>query len=372
MNIGLVSVDFYPHVGGIAAHVLELGRALVSAGHVVHVFTVPIGTEPVGTQSLDGMTVHRLGTSLIKPIYTWNTHRTLRSAIDAHNLDVVHVHGLRPLEATRNLTVPVIFTNHSSGFLKRLERGPAQRRRVAKRMTHVAHVLAPSRELAERTKEVGFSGPVDYIPNAVDTDRYQPGPSSYRTAWNVPDASPVLLLARRLVEKNGVVVFAQCLQYLSDLPWTAIFAGDGEERGKVESILSRHHLSDRCRLLGNVASTTMPEIYRSADISVLPSFMEATSITGLESMASSLPLVGTMVGGIPELVNDQETGLLVPPGNPEALAAAIRKLLIDGDLRHQYGRAGRQRVIDHFSWKAMALRTSEIYELYCRRTRAAA
>jgi glycosyltransferase involved in cell wall biosynthesis len=92
--------------------------------------------------------------------------------------------------------------------------------------------------------------------------------------------------------------------------------------------------------------------------------LEATSITGLEPMARSLPLVGTVVGGIPVLVNDQGTGLLVAPGNHQALAAAIRQLLVNRSLREQFGRAGRQRVIDHFSWTAMTLRTAKIYELH--------
>jgi glycosyltransferase involved in cell wall biosynthesis len=287
-------------------------------------------------------------------------------------IEVLHVHGIRPLTASRRLPVPVVFTNHSSGFLKRVAKGARQQRRMNDRMAHLCHVLAPSRELAEKTREVGFAGPVDYIPNGVDIAKFQSGPSDSQAEWQVPANTPVMLLARRLVEKNGVTVFANSLTHLTDLPWVAVFAGDGSERANVEQILARGGIADRCRLLGNVPNSKMLPIYRAADISVLPSFMEATSITGLESMATGLPLVGTNVGGIPELIQAGETGLLVPPGNPIALANALRSLLVDRELRFRMGQAGRQRAVNYFSWDSIAAQTVEIYARHLVPAKAAA
>ncbi len=372
MKLGLACVDFYPNVGGIAAHVLELGRALVRLGHEVHIFTVPIQDQTESQSSLDGMTVHRIAVHPKLPFYSWITHRYLLQAVRQLNIEVLHVHGIRPLAASRRLPVPVVFTNHSSGFLKRVAKGARQQRRISNRMTHLCHVLAPSRELADKSREVGFTGPVDYIPNGVDIAKFQSGPSECRSEWQVPVNTPVMLLARRLVEKNGVTVFAKALTHLADLPWVTVFAGDGSERASVEQILERGGIADRCRLLGNVPNSKMLPIYRATDISVLPSFMEATSITGLESMATALPLVGTNVGGIPELIRSDETGLLVPPGNPIALANALRSLLVDRDMRLRMGQAGRQRAVDHFSWDSIAAQTAEIYARYLAPAKAAA
>lgn len=372
MNIGLVCVDFYPNVGGIAAHVFELGRGLVRLGHCVHVYTVPTAGHPAGESELDGMRVHRTSVPKFKPVYSRMTRWMLNKEIAKHHLDVVHVHGIRPLEATRGLDVPVVFTNHSSGFLKRIAAGEAQRRRIGKRLTHLAHVLAPSRELAERTKDAGFTGPVDYIPNGVDINKFLPGPATCREAWKVGSDVPVLLLGRRLVEKNGVVIFAESLRHLADLEWVAVFAGDGPDRGKVEAILNSNGMKDRCRLLGNVPNDLMPAVYRSADISILPSFMEATSITGLESMATALPLVGTNVGGIPELIKDGDTGFLVPAGEPVALAEAMRRLLTDVRLRKQMGQAARERTQQLFSWDSIAEQTVNVFRQHLLATRNAA
>jgi glycosyltransferase involved in cell wall biosynthesis len=372
MNIGLVSVDFFPHVGGIAAHVRELGRALVQLGHEVHVFSVPILDQPAGESTLDGMHVHRLATTLLQPFYTRNTRRALREAIGRYGLDLLHVHGIRPLPASRDLGVPVVFTNHSSGFLKRVAAGPRQRRRIAHRLAHVDHVLAPSGELADCTAAVGFGGPVDFIPNGVDTQKFSPGKSRQRADWGVPAETPVMLLARRLVEKNGVIVFANALTRLKDLPWVAVFAGDGNQRTRIEATLAEHQLLHRCRMLGSVPNTLMPDLYRGADISVLPSFMEATSITGLESMATALPLVGSDVGGIPTLIDADQTGVLVPPGDADALAAALSGLLTDSQRRRRMGEAARRRAEACFSWRTIATQTAAVYESHLRSGKLAA
>lgn len=373
MKIALVSIDFHPDVGGVAAHVVELGKALAQQDHDVNVVAIPCGDERSPVSTLHGMRVHRPSIPKQKPIYSWMTHRWLQKFIRQEHIDVVHVHGMRPLEATKNLAAPVVFTNHTSGFLKRIKKGPAEHRKLAKRLSHVAHVLAPSQELVDATLAVGYHGPVTFISNGVDTNRFTPGPASFHDEWDVSDDEVVILLARRLVEKNGVRVFAEALTLLAqtDLKFRAIFAGDGAERGAVTQILSRNKAINSSVFLGNVMNEIMPSIYRSADISVLPSFMEATSITGLESMACGLPLVGTRVGGIPVLIDDERTGLLVEARDPEGLAKSIHRLAADAALRRTMGERARQRAADQFSWDRIANETVAIYQ-QCSELRATA
>lgn len=367
MRIGLLTADFYPNVGGVAAHVVELGRALVQLGHNVDVFTLPLGDQRERFSELHGMQVHRPAIPKGKPLFSWLMGAWLKKKLRANPVDVVHVHGLRPLEASRGLTCPVVFTNHTSGFLKRIEKGVFERDRLQRRLSHVASVLAPSDELVEATRRVGFTGPVQFISNGVDTERFSPGESTCRTQWGIRGDETVVLLARRLVEKNGVTVFAEAVTKLRNRDARIVFAGDGDERSKVESILKAGDEFGRCVFLGNVANTTMPHIYRAADISVLPSFMEATSITGLESMATGLPLVGTNVGGIPVLIKHEQTGLLVAPRDADALAASIDRLIDDVELRRRFGQAARKRAVLEFSWEGIAAQTVESYGRSARR-----
>ena len=361
MHIGLVSADFYPNVGGVAAHVVELGKALVELGHTVDVVTLPLGDQRQRVSELHGMTVHRPAIPKGQPLYSWLLSGWLRKFTAKQKLDVLHVHGVRPLEATRGLPVPIVFTNHTSGFLKRVEKGESERKRVAKRLMHVARVLAPSDELVEATKTVGYTGPVDFISNGVDTDRFSPGPASRREWWGVAPEEVVVLLARRLVEKNGVTVFADAVTRLKSRGWQVVFAGDGAERANVERILEAGDRMDRCVFLDSVPNAEMPDVYRSADISVLPSFMEATSITGLESMATGLPLVGTRVGGIPTLIKHEETGLMVDSHNAGQLAEALDRLIDDPGLRFMMGGRARERAVEFFSWSRIAQQTVDAY-----------
>lgn len=367
MHIALISADFMPNVGGVAAHVAGLGGALAALGHSVHIVTLPLGAQRAQESTWRGMTVHRPNLPKIQPLYYLLLERWLQRLLAHTPVDIIHVHGLRPLQATRHLKLPVLFTNHTSGFLRRLDQGIRQQRRLAARMAHLCHVIAPSAELAAATQKVGFDGPVTFIPNGVDTEIFQPGPTAHRKQWNVAAGETVVLLARRLVDKNGVTVFAAAAADLHDLPVRLVFAGDGPERDKVSAMLRRAHMLDRALFLGNVPNADMPDIYRAADLSVLPSFMEATSITGLESMACGLPLVGTRVGGIPDLIEEGASGLLVPPGDPAALESAMRTLILDPARRQAMGARARARAIERFSWTRIAADTLTVYEQHIRK-----
>lgn len=362
MRIGLVSADFWPNVGGVAAHVVELGRELVRQGHEVHVVTRPL-EEPAHLEAEPfGMCVHRPLLARLRPFDGWSLRRWLREFLTRTPLDLLHVHGLRPLPATRRLPVPVVFTNHTSGFLQRIERGRWARQRVAQRMRHVDLILAPSEELAEATLTLGLDVPVRYIPNGVDPVRFSPGRTAIRGRLGVSEMDVMVLLARRLVAKNGVRVLAEAARGFIRTGVRLVLAGDGPERAAVEQILRRDGVHPSAVFLGSVPNADMPDLYRAADVSVLPSFLEATSITGLESMSTGLPLVGTNVGGIPALIDDGQTGLLVPPGDPPALAAAIRRLCDSPAERARLGAAARRRVVDEFAWSVITARTVQMYQ----------
>ncbi len=361
MRIALITADFAPNIGGVASHVVELGRALIQLGEEVHVITLPLGNMRATKERWQGMTVHRPNIPRLQPFYNLTMRRWLKRFCRETQPDIIHVHGIRPLEATRGLSVPVLFTNHTSGFLKRVERGKKEHQRIAKRLSHIAHILAPSHELCDATATVGYRGPINFISNGVDIDRFSPNGSGFRQKHQISGQEVTILLARRLVEKNGVTVFAQAIATLHDLPVRIIFAGDGTEQPKVENIIQSNGLMKKSIFLGSVPNPDMPDIYRAADISVLPSFMEATSITGLESMACGVPLVGTSVGGIPTLIDDQKSGLLVPAGNPEALGEAMKKLVLDPELRKSMGAVSLTRARELFSWQHIATETLKIY-----------
>jgi glycosyltransferase involved in cell wall biosynthesis len=108
------------------------------------------------------------------------------------------------------------------------------------------------------------------------------------------------------------------------------------------------------RFSGRVEADDMPARYTAATIAVMPSLEEAFGLPVVEAMASGLPVVGSRVGGIQEIVADGVTGLLVPAGDAGALAGAIEQLLADPDRAHRLGAAGRERAVERYSWDAVA------------------
>lgn len=363
MKVLLACMDFPPNVGGVAAHVYELGRALVRLGHEVRVASLRLPADAPALEDLDGMDVRR---ATAGPRWLWQ-HRLRRLIADAvaeFRPDVIHVHGLRPLRPARGLGVPVVFTNHTSGFLMRLERGRFWARRLGRIMAHAAITIAPSHELEEASIRAGFPcARTRYIPNGVDAGRFRPDVDGapVRTALGIPADAMVVLAARRMVPKNGVRYLAAAAKGFVRDGVVLVLVGDGEERPLVERILAEDGIADRVILTGARGNAEMPGFYAASDVVVLPSLREATSIAGLEAMATGRPLVGSRVGGIPELIEDGRTGLLVPPADPDALAAAVCRLLDDPDLRKKAGDLARLRVVEQFSWDVVAARTVDAY-----------
>ena len=135
--------------------------------------------------------------------------------------------------------------------------------------------------------------------------------------------------------------------------------GEGRDRERLEKLARELDLSERIHLPG-----WQEDIYsalRLLDVFVLPSINESAGLVLLEAMACGLPVVATRVGGIPEYVADGETGLLVPPRDPGALAEAIASLIVDPAKRAAFGRAGRQRVEAHFTAERMVAETARLY-----------
>ena len=150
-------------------------------------------------------------------------------------------------------------------------------------------------------------------------------------------AGRTLVFAGRLGPQKALGV---ALQALVDVPGvTLAVAGDGPERSALERRAGELGLDGRVSFLGSVPRAQVLRLFRAADASVLPSAWENFPHTVVEALAVGCPVIATAVGGVPEVVRDGENGLLVPPGDPAALAAAIERFFSDGDLRARLAEA---------------------------------
>ncbi len=361
MNILMVTNEFPPRIGGIQTHVYELSKALVNLGHQVYVLTRLKDTSLPQKETRDGINIYRCKLVDSHLVYNWQLRRKLRNMISSFNIEVIHVHGMRPLVASKNLGVPVIFTNHTSSFIKRSQQGKRIQQKMLKQLEIASTILAPSQVLVEQSKKTGYMGPIKFISNGVDVEKFCPGVSEVRAKLKIPDYAFVIIMAGRLHPIKGVVYLAKAISTINHPDLHVIVVGEGSERIEFETIIQSSSYAERVHMLGVISNDNMPDIYRAADASILPSLMEATSIAGLEAMACGLAVIGTNVGGLPVIINDGVNGLLVEPKSAEALAKAIHNLLLDRILAKNMGQEGRKRTLNEFSWPRIAQRVIDSY-----------
>ncbi|HEY7203370.1 MAG TPA: glycosyltransferase [Methylomirabilota bacterium] len=209
------------------------------------------------------------------------------------------------------------------------------------------------------------------IHNGVDTGRFRPGdPTEAREALGLPTAATVVGTIGRLdpvKDQTGLIAaFAGLAR--SETSAVVAIVGEGPSRAALEGEIGERGLADRVRLLGE--RRDIPALLRAFDVFVLPSRAEGMSNTILEAMATGLPVIATDVGGNPELVEPEMTGCLVPSGNPQALETALRTYVADPHLRSLQGKAGRERVLQHFSLERMAQAHRGLYTSLSRARRA--
>jgi colanic acid/amylovoran biosynthesis glycosyltransferase len=172
-----------------------------------------------------------------------------------------------------------------------------------------------------------------------------------------PHTTPVLLCPARLipVKSHGDLLEAAARLAARGIAYELWLAGDGPERAAIERRIDERGLRDRVRLLGTVPHAELLGMYRDgrADCVVLSSLYEGLSVALVEAMAYGVPVIATRVGGLPELLEDG-AGVLVPPGDADALAAALERVLGSATLRAELAHAGRRRVEGEFEVHAIA------------------
>jgi glycosyltransferase involved in cell wall biosynthesis len=197
------------------------------------------------------------------------------------------------------------------------------------------------------------------IPNAIDARTVPLTPGRRQT--------PQFVAVGRLKAPKDFVTLVRAVAELPQESCELLIVGEGPDRPGLEAEIDRLGLDGRVRLAGE--RDDVPDLLAGADVFVLASASEGMPISVLEAMAAGLPVVASRVGGVPEVVADGETGLLVPPGSPQELAEALRRLLADPELRQRLGDAGRIRVRERFDLAPFRRAHVELYsrELASRR-----
>lgn len=348
--------------GGIERHVRDLSGALgETAGVDVEVL---VGARraspqrwregPVGVRAVAEL--GRVGGVPLAPGIP------LRAA--ASRADVVHVHGPNP---AGEIALPLaraarVATWHCDPYRLRRAHG-TYAAAVVPALASCHRVIASSQRLVERSDVMSRladrrPGAIRVVPYGIDATRFSP--PTVATRGGDGSGCAVVLFVGRLRPYKGLEVLVRALARIDA---TLVVVGDGPEHPMLES-LGTNVLGNRLRLLGQLSDAALVDAYRAADVLCLPSTSasEAFGMVLLEAMACGLPVVSTEVGTATSLVNRHgETGLVVPPGDPAALAEALQVLLADPDLSAAMGRAGRAHVCRHHD---LAVTSHAVFEVY--------
>ena len=309
------------------------------------------------------------------PAYLLGARRAVARALRERRADLVQAHWLVPnapaaAGAARRAGAAFAVGIHGSDvFLA--ERWSV--RSLARRALARTDVLTGcSPELVERAAALGLPpGRAHVIPYGVDVEAFAPDPSRraiWRERLGVPAGAPLLLAVGRMATKKGFhVLVPELASLLSELPGAhVVLAGGGDLLEPLRRAAAP--LAGRVHFPGTVYRDTLPDLYRAADLFVLPAVHdEQGNVDGLpnvvlEAMASGLAVVASGISGIPLAVRDGVEGLLVPEGDGAALRAALLALLRDGGRARALGAAARERAMAELTWESVAARYRVAYE----------
>jgi len=373
LRIGVVC---YPSMGGSGIVATEIGLGLAERGHDVHFVAYDVPARLVG--HLDRVTFHRVEWQDYPLLnlcpYPLALATKLAEVSTAHRLDLLHVHYATPHATSAFLArqilghrSPRVITSLHGTDITQVGRDPALLPVTRLSLLH-SHALVVPSEYLRQAAYVELSLPtevaIEVIPNFVDADYFRPAPrrpevlsdrlglpadrppllvhvSNFRPLKRVDDTLRVLATVRRTV------------------PAVLVLVGDGPERPRAEALARELGLSDAVRFLG--VQLDVRDVLQQADVFLLPSETEGFGLAALEALACGVPVVGSRVGGLPEVVADGETGLLCPPGDVPGMAAAVLRLLADPELQQRLARAARASVEHTWRREPLLDRWEEFY-----------
>jgi glycosyltransferase involved in cell wall biosynthesis len=298
-----------------------------------------------------------------RPALGWGVAR----AAGEHGATVVHAHHYSPFiySALAKLIKPslqVVFTEH--GRLG--DRGPSRKRRLANLVAarFAGRVYAVSHDVGQHLVDEGFPpSRVGVIYNGIDIGSRPDAESRARVrrALGIAEGTIVVATVARLdpVKDLDTLIRAAALATDPSQPIELVIIGEGPERRRLEALAAQEGRAVRVRFMGHLEDAR--DWLAGCDVYGNSSITEGVSLTILEAMAATLPIVATRVGGTPEVVDDT-CGRLVAPRNPVLLAEAIRALAVDRALRQTLGAAARRRVCDRFALDRMVAEYRQVYE----------
>jgi glycosyltransferase involved in cell wall biosynthesis len=390
LNVCFVTPEYFPISGGTGAYVYYLSHSLQKLGHNVHV----IARDKQDSEKIvNGIQVHYvkgLGNALTR---YWRFARSASKRIEELNkqnsFDIIHSNlPLVPSFAIPNNSAKaIVCAVHSTwkGEAKATKRdNPKELNPNEKAMLRFNFVLRSyEKKLMKRsdaliavskytvdelTKLYGIKKEkIHVIYNGVDVEKFKPRPNrvEMHREFGLEDDIKIVLFVGRLYHRKGLEILLRSippvLKEFSNVRFVISGKGFKKKEENLRNLAKELNIENYVTFLGYVPDEKLPLLYSASDIFVLPAIYENFPFAILEAQATGLPVISTKVGGIPELLVDNENGFVIAPGDSTELTQRLLVLLQDAKLAKEMGDCGRKLIEEKFDWRLI---TSQVINLY--------
>lgn len=376
-SVLLVTSWEYPHLGGVSSHIGLLAQCLNIDDDDVISFRHIIDYSKYGLRRFIFLAERQVKRALKRETISQYAAR-LQAILEAHDADVVHCHdamaawaALKARHATGK-KYKIVVTVHGPFSRHMVEEGAspdspdvlkvAECERIA--WTKSDAIIAVDKTQADVVQSQGGDrAKIHVIENAVDVEKV----TARAAALPVVNSSkqPWVFVPRRLTPKNGIEYAIRAIASMKSRP-RLLLAGNGIELTKLEHLAHELGVEKDVLFCGGLEHAVMIPLMAAADAVLIPSvpvhgIEEATSIATLEAMALGKAVIATTVGGLKELIHHEVEGILVPPRDSAAIAAALRRLLASAPLRSRLGKNARKAVQQRFSVAQWIERVRSVY-----------
>ncbi len=367
-----IGITCYPTYGGSGAVATELGIALAERGHEIHFVSYDQPFRLGGFR--ERVYFHEVEMEdyplFEHPPYELALAVALHDAARSHELDVVHMHYAIPHAASAYLArqmlegrrpLKIVTTLHGTDITL-VGLHPSFHEITRFSILHSDGLTAVSGYLRDETVR-DFAVPADrieVIPNFIDVEAWRPGLEPCHRATLAPGGEKIVMHVSNFRSVKRVTdVVDTFAKIVSGVPARLVMVGDGPDRPRAERRATELGIRDEVVFLGKHQS--VQELVACADLFLLPSETESFGLAALEAMACGVPVVASRTGGLPEVVDDGETGFLHDVGDVDAMAATGLRLLTDEALHARTAEAARRAAVDRFSAESIVPRYEALY-----------
>ncbi len=378
MKVCLLSDKYPPDPGGLAISVRRLARGLVVRGHTVHLCVPAQNVAPgeVSHSMDDGLAVHRLGVYRRVDDSRANWFELVVRLHHQIGFDILHGYylvgaGFVTVYAGRYLALPTVISARGND-LDRAAFNPGRAASILWALANADAVTAVTHDLARKAGALAPNCRLQVIHNGVDASHFAPAPPdpALKAKLGLAEQAPLLGFVGEGRLKKGLTIllpaFAQATEAIlkagNSAPTLLLVGGIRPDDADIWRVFKLQNPDLKLQTNSYAEQDRLPPFYNLLDLLVLPSLRDGLPNTLLEGMACERAVIATNVGGMPEVVRHNENGLLIPPGDVDALAQAITELLAaPPERRAALGRAARQTISQNFSPAAELTKNLELY-----------